>query len=439
MCCLGDPSSDGVARRSVSRAERIAIFVSQAAGEISYDSFMKTTTLPSKHSMNCVSCQLVLLLIPLALACFALSPQALAICQQGCDIANANTFLGEDALINNTTGIGIGNTATGYQALFSNTTGFANTANGAEALTANTTGTNNTATGTGALQFNSTGAENTANGDGALGENTTGSFNTASGAYALEANTNGVDNTATGVEALIFNSTGSNNTAIGASALEKNTTGNSNIAVGFAAGISLTTGSNNIDIGNAGVAAESKTIRIGTAGTQRKTFIAGISGATIPTGVPVIVDTTGHLGTTTSSARFKEEIKPMDKASEGILALKPVTFHYKKELDPEGIQQFGLVAEDVEKVNSDLVARDDQGKPYTVRYEAVNAMLLNEFIKEHHKVAEQEATIAQLKAELRANAVRQQKQIEALTTGLEKVSAQLELGKAAAQLVINNP
>jgi hypothetical protein len=144
--------------------------------------------------------------------------------------------------------------------------------------------------------------------------------------------------------------------------------------------------------------------------------------------VPVIVDVNGHLGTTTSSARFKDNVKPMDKTSEAILSLKPVTFHYKHDLDPNGIPQFGLIAEEVEKVNPDLVARDEQGKPYTVRYEAVNAMLLNEFLKEHRKVEQQgkdfEAALAQ-----------QQKQIEALTAGLQKVSAQLELNKSEPQTV----
>src|SRR5439155_21594561 len=138
------------------------------------------------------------------------------------------------------------------------------------------------------------------------------------------------------------------------------------------------------------------TIRIGKVGTQKAIFIAGISGTTVAEGVGVIVDTKGHLGTITSSERFKDEIKPMDKASEAILGLQPVTFRYKHELDPADIPQFGLVAEEVEKVNPDLVARDDQGKPYTVRYEAVNAMLLNEFLKAHRKMEEQEANIAQL-------------------------------------------
>ena len=166
----------------------------------------------------------------------------------------------------------------------------------------------------------------------------------------------------------------------------------------FKADVNLTSGSRNIDIAIPGVAGESSTIRIGRV-DQSATFIAGISGATVPTGVAVIVDRTGHLGTTTSSARFKEAIKPMDKTSEAILSLQPVTFRYKHELDPASIPQFGLVAEDVEKVNPDLVARNEQGKPYTVRYEAVNAMLLNEFLKEHKKVQQLAATVGEVTIE----------------------------------------
>jgi hypothetical protein len=196
--------------------------------------------------------------------------------------------------------------------------------------------------------------------------------------------------------------------------------------LGFNAGANLT-GINNIDIGNVGVSGEAAKIRIGTVGTQKATFIAGISGATVASGATVIVGSDGHLGTIVSSARFKEAIKPMDKASEAILALKPVTFRYKHDLDPDGIPQFGLIAEQVEKVNPDLVARDADGKVNTVRYEAVNAMLLNEFLKEHRKVEQQEATIA-----------KQQKQIEALIMGLQKVSDQLELSRPAPQLVVSN-
>jgi hypothetical protein len=199
-----------------------------------------------------------------------------------------------------------------------------------------------------------------------------------------------------------------------------NNTGSNNIALGSNAGANLTTGSDNIDIGAPGVVGESNTIRIGRVGVQTSAYIRGISGATVASGVTVIVDTNGHLGTVQSSARFKEAIKPMDKASESILALEPVTFRYRKEVDPEGIPQFGLVAEDVEKVNPDLVVRDNKGELLSVRYDQVNAMLLNEFLKEHRKVEQLE------------------KQVEALTAGLQKVSAQLELSKRAPQTVLNN-
>jgi trimeric autotransporter adhesin len=371
-------------------------------------------------------------LIALTLGCFGLSPQARAVCQEGCDAIN-NTFLGEEALVNNTTGFQ--NTATGWVALSSNTTGTGNTATGASSLRINTTGNNNTATGSGALNSNTSGDGNTATGDFALLDNTTGNNNTAHGLAALETNQTGNDNTAIGDSALLQNK------------------GSNNIALGSGAGLNLRTGHHTIYIGNAGLSSnEHATIRIGTTGTHGRTFIAGISGVTVPAGVGVIVGTDGKLGTVVSSERFKDAIKSMDKASEAILALKPVTFRYKHELDPNGIPQFGLVAEDVEKVNPDLVARDDQGKPYTVRYEAVNAMLLNEFLKEHKKVeqlkstmAKQEATINQLKStvaqqqkDFQATARCQQKQIEALTAGLQKVSAQVKMIRPAPQTVVDN-
>jgi uncharacterized coiled-coil protein SlyX len=392
-------------------------------------------------------------LITMTLACFALSPQAQAVCQEGC-LTNNNTVLGDDALLNNT---GISNTAIGASALFSNTIGPGNTAIGFDALYFNTTGANNTATGVEALYSNTTGIYNTATGSSALFNNTTGDYNTANGVAALLSNTTGFNNTANGVQALLSNTTGFSNTANGISALSSNTTGNfntangvfalyynttgnSNIALGFEAGMNIT-GNSNIDIGNVGVAGESRTIRVGTKQTHRTTFVAGISGATVPTGVAVIVDANGHLGTTTSSARLKEAIKPMDKASEAILALQPVTFRYKHELDPAGIPQFGLVAEDVEKINPDLVARDEHGKPYTVRYEAVNAMLLNEFLKEHRTVQEQKTTIDRLQSGM----AQQQTEIEALKAGLkeqaaqiEKVSAQVELSGPAPRTALNN-
>ena len=398
----------------------------------------KTKTTPSiKTSIG----RPFLRLIPLVLACFGLSPAAQALLPSpppDGGYPGFNTAEGQNALFNLTTGLY--NTATGYQALFSNTGGPENTATGYEALSSNIGGGANTANGYQALLHNIGGGDNTATGLAALFSNN-GSLNTANGVAALEHNTTGGANTAAGVDALFSNTTANNNTAAGYYALYYNTTGNNNIALGLAAGWRLTTGNNNIDIGNTGVAGEGRTIRIGNAvpnlypdGTmhpaQTATFIAGIHGATVA-GTAVTVNNLGQLGVAPSSARFKDEIKPMDKASEAILALKPVTFRYKHELDPESIPQFGLVAEQVEKVNPDLVARDTDGKVFTVRYDAVNAMLLNEFLKEHRK-------LEKLTKDFESKLAQQQKQIEALTAGLQKVSAQLEASKPAPQ-VVNNP
>jgi uncharacterized coiled-coil protein SlyX len=365
-------------------------------------------------------------LIPLALAWLALSPTARAVDPPpDGGYPNENTAEGEDALFRLTTGIH--NTACGYEALYSNTSGRNNTGLGWEALKDNTVGYRNTATGCDSLTNNRTGFNNAGHGSGALRLNTSGRNNTSNGADALDSNT-----------------TGNNNTASGQNALSLNTTGSGNIALGISAGANLTTGDNNIEIGNPGIAGEANTIRLGSVGTQTATFVAGISGTTVAGGVGVIIDNNGKLGTVVSSARFKEAIKPMDKASEAILALKPVTFRYKHDLDPDSIPQFGLVTEDVERVNPDLVARDADGKAYTVRYEAVNAMLLNEFLKEHAKVEQQATTIAQQRKDfqasitkLEATAARQQKQIEALTATVQKVSAQIKASKPAAQVVSN--
>ena len=366
-----------------------------------------------------------------------------------------NTANGTDALADNTTGSF--NTANGFTALFHNTTGIENTANGLSALQENTTGSFNTANGVDALFGNTIGSVNTADGFLALSVNTTGNFNTANGAAALQNNTagsnntaagtqalskniTGSNNTADGVNALFGNTTGSNNTASGEAALFRNTTGSSNIALGVNAGSNLTIGNNNIHIGNVGVAAEANTVRVGTQGTQRRAFIAGISGTAV-TGSPVVVNASGQLGVAASSERFKDEIKRMDKASEAILGLQPVTFRYKKDIDPDRVPQFGLVAEDVAKVNPDLVARDTKGEVYTVRYDAVNAMLLNEFLKEHRKVQAQDVTIAQVRstaAKQGATIAEQQEEIEALTAGLQKVSAQIEASKPPPQMLVNN-
>ena len=229
------------------------------------------------------------------------------------------------------------------------------------------------------------------------------------------------------------NTTGIANTAIGGGALFHNTTGSVNVAVGDFAGGNLTTGDVNIDILNPGVAGETNTIRIGV--TQTRAFIAGIFGTNV-SGSTVVVNSDGQLGVAASSRRFKKEIKAMDQASEAILGLKPVTFHYKS--DNCNAPQFGLIAEEVAKVNPDLVVRDDNGEIYTVRYDAVNAMLLNEFLKEHRKNEEQEATITQQRKNFEAALAQQQKEIEALTAGLQKLSAQLETSKPATQTVLNN-
>jgi Chaperone of endosialidase len=429
--------------------------------------------------------------LTLILGCLAVRHSARAACPEICDnsantalgnnalpstLGVANTAIGAGALSKDQSGVGntaagasaLGNnqngddnTAIGINALIKNQSGFDNTATGTFTLSGNVTGSNNTATGSGALQNadadnntahgyqallkdstgsnntatgafallnNKTAGVNTATGVDALFSNTIGSNNTANGGFALQNNTTASNNTAYGTSALFENTTGAKNTAAGVDALENNTKGGSNVAVGYLAGQNLTIGSNNIDIGAnvTGVAGEANAIRIGKQGIQKSTFIAGIAGTPI-SGSTVVINSTGKLGVATSSARFKEAIKPMATASETILALKPVTFRYKEEVDPDVTPQFGLVAEDVEKVAPDLVVHDEQGKPFTVRYEAVNAMLLNEFLKEHHKVEVQEATIAELK-----------KQVEALTTGLRRVGAAVavqagELRTAAAQ------
>jgi hypothetical protein len=454
-----------------------------------YHSIQLTNLSPSvRPSLNRWPWRRDIVVIPLVLASFALSPLALAVDPPpDGGYPNQNTAEGEDALFSLTAGsdntaigfhalfsntTGSYNTATGFLALLYNTTGILNTANGVRALASNTTGFQNTANGVEALLYNTTGYENTANGVDALANNTSGNGNTANGSFALASNSTGGQNTANGADALVYNTSGSQNTANAAQALVSNTTGSSNtasgwgalfsngtgdsntadgayalfnttgsnnIALGTSAGYSLTTGNNNIDIGNPGLAGESGRIRIGTAGTQTATFIAGIRDTPLTHGPAVVVGITadGQLGVIkVSSARFKEVVKPMDKASEAIFSLQPVTFRYKK--DPGAVPQFGLVAEEVAKVNPDLVVRDMDGKPFTVRYEEINAMLLNEFLKEHRKVAQLEATVVGQQQDF-------QKQVQALTARLNaqesqltRVSEQVQESKAALQLVADS-
>ena len=295
-----------------------------------------------------------------------------------------------------------GNTAEGQSALLSLSSGAYNTAIGFLSLRSDTNGKFNTGVGAGALLVNAA-DENTATGAGALLSNSGGADNTATGAFALFSNTNTGDNTATGADAL-FSNTGGGNTAVGYRALFNNTTGLSNTALGFLAGIGVATANNVICIGADG------------ANVDNSCFIGNIRGVTTQNtdGIPVVIDSAGQLGTGSSSKRFKKEIKPMDSSSESIMALKPVTFHYRN--DKTKRPQFGLVAEEVAQVNPNLVVRDKNGEIYTVRYDAVNAMLLNEFLKEHkafveqnRKVRELDATVASLVATVKEQAVQIQK------------------------------
>ena len=332
---------------------------------------------------------------------------------------NFTTAEGCDALHVLTSGAA--NTGVGWRSLFLDSVGSFNTGVGAGTLVLNTADSN-TAVGAAALLLNTIGGGNTAVGGFALFNNTIGAGNTAIGADALAGNTIGAGNTAIGADALAGNTIGGGNTAIGSGAL-LNTTGNDNIALGDAAGLFLATGNNNIDIGNNGVTSDSGTTRIGT--MQGAIYLAGIAGQIVGAGgTTCYVDNDGKLGVFLSSRRFKTDIADMGAASEALLALRPITFHYKPELDKTCTPQFGLVAEEVAKVNPDLVTRDAKGELTTVRYEAVNAMLLNEFLKEHKKTEKLEATVASLAATVKEQAAQ-----------IQKVSAQLEATKPAPQVV----
>jgi hypothetical protein len=378
--------------------------------------------------------QSILIVITLLLLGLLPQVQAVSPAPDGC-YPGFTTAEGCNALKFLTTGLG--NTGIGWYSLYVNTTGSfntgvgagalalnnadSNTAFGAAALLFNTTGFSNTAVGAATLLNNTTGVENTAIGGGALSANTEGLDNAATGFGSLSHNTTGGANTADGSGALFNNTTGEFNTAVGQGALQANTTGSANVALGVGAGGSVTTAENVICIG----------ATVGGANVSNRCYIGNIRSATTGNNnaIPVLIDSAGQLGTISSSRRFKKEIKPMDKASEAILALKPVTFHYKS--DNTNRPEFGLIAEQVAKVNPDLVVRDESGEIYTVRYDAVNAMLLNEFLKEHRKVEELtkdfQVTVAQLTARLDEQAVK-----------IQKVSAQLEASKPAPQ-VVNNP
>jgi trimeric autotransporter adhesin len=278
--------------------------------------------------------------------------------------------------------------------------GTASTFVGGDAGNFSMTGVFNTGLGYAALSNDTTGQENTAVGTNALGNNTTGSTNTVAGVSAMVANTAGSFNTAIGRTALASNTAGDENTALGTQAMLDNSSGSANIAIGSNAGRNLTTGSSNIDIGNWGVAGESNTVRIGTVGTQSATYIAGINGATSASGVAVYVNSSGQLGTLTSSARYKRDVQDMGRSTDALMKLRPVRFRYRSEIDPSGVEQYGLVAEEVAKVYPDLVVYDADGRPQTVRYHFVNAMLLNEVQKQHREIEEQASELRELRQRL---------------------------------------
>ena len=441
------------------------------------------TTLHLKHSINRSFLRLGLLFIPLVLVCFTLSPTARAVSPapdgaylgfntaegesalQSLTNGQRNTAIGNSALFQNTTG-GF-NTAIGVNTLFHNN-GQRNTGTGVSALELNTTGNNNTATGNQTLLLNTSGGNNTATGNVALFNNQTGSFNTATGVAALNSNTSGFENTATGLDALRHNNDGGSNNAFGHAALFSNVTGdfnnafgeialfscmgNFNTAFGDEAGRDLSSGSGNTFIG-AGAGSTTTMVNgmvliglnvIGD-NTSNHTFIRNINTTSVSGGgtdtVTVNVST-GLLGHLTSSRRYKEDIKPMDNASETIFALKPVTYRYKKDIDKSQAIDYGLVAEDVAKVDPNLAIRDGKGQIDSVRYNAVNAMLLNEFLKEHHTVKALKSTVEKQEATI----AQQQKGMEVLTAQLkeqasqiQKVSAQLEVNKPTPKTVLNNP
>lgn len=348
------------------------------------------------------------LLIPSLIALAALAGPSQSEPSPGCtpaliSDAQSNLCLGSDTLPVSTGG---NNTAVGAGGLKANTTGDLNTAVGTSALEANTTGSANVAVGGYALFQTVEGSQNSALGYGALSQITSGSENTGIGAHALS-NAIGMQNSALGVKAG-YAATGNANTFVGYSAgadvdATVQPTGSNNIAIGVMSGSKWSAGSNNIAIGAAGTTTDAATIRLGVQGTQTKAFIAGIYGSRIARrgSSTVLVDSTGQLGTIKSSIRYKQDVLPMGDASNPLLKLRPVTFHYK-EADADGTKplQYGLIAEEVAQVMPDLVVADEDGTPETVAYHLLPSLLLNEYQKQNRELVETKAELAAMRQEL---------------------------------------
>jgi hypothetical protein len=346
-------------------------------------------------------------LSPIVLAGFSLFALAsTAVRAQG----PTDLFLGTNAG-NPGVSTGARDTAVGVNSMAALTSGNSNTGLGYNSLLVCTSGGSNTALGTFSQNATTTGSVNTSVGSGSLSANTTGSGNVAIGNSAMSRNTTSGDNTAVGLNALFF-TTGGSNTGVGSNALATNSTGTGNIGLGYFAGSNISSGSNNIDIGNSAPGNESNTIRIGN--TQTAAFLAGVSGVTVSSGVQVYIDSNGQLGTLTSSVRFKEDVENMAGASRRLMQLRPVTFRYKAPYDDGSHRlQYGLIAEEVAKIDPELVQFDGKGQAQTVRYHVVNMMLLNEVQRQEGKLADQTAEIGTLRALLAEQGARLQK-LEAL-------------------------
>ncbi|HWV57805.1 MAG TPA: tail fiber domain-containing protein [Longimicrobiales bacterium] len=276
-------------------------------------------------------------------------------------------------------------------------------------------------------------AENVGIGDAALRSLTAGTRNTAVGAAAAASITTGLRNTAVGTLALSSLTTQNGNTAVGNSALTVLSAGAGNIAVGDGAGAALLSGSNNIYIGNAGVTVEDQRIRIGTDGTHVATHIAGIRGTTTNAAdaVPVLISSQGQLGTISSSARVKHDIADLEALSSRIHELHPVSFRYLPSIDPGQTLMYGLIAEEVEEVMPELVARDADGQIETVKYHLLAPLLLAEVQRLRRELDASATDVGELRASLEAARAREAR-LESTIVGLEAIIAELKTGHAAA-------
>jgi hypothetical protein len=354
-----------------------------------------------------------------------------------------NTANGAYSLYYNTGGAS--NTAVGWEALLSNTTGNSNTGSGYAALVSNTIGGNNTAAGAYALYSNSSGGNMTAVGYGALYSNTTGTGNNAQGYEAMYSNTTGSNNSAIGDGALYSSTTGIGNNAVGLTALENMTTGVRNTAIGNNAGLNLISGNYNTYIGwgvngsTGGITGENYVTRIGVTyadpnvNVAPTTYVTGIYNSAVAGGIPVVVNSLGQLGFAGSSERFKTGIAALGATSDRLGRLRPVSFHVKT--DPGGAIQYGLIAEEVDKVYPELVIRDRDGRIQGVRYDELTPLLLNEMQKQRETITAQSGEIRALEAQHELKAASQDAEIRDLRKLVTEMQAELHNAPGSDGLV----